>query len=190
MSVCSAPGECCREDDSVIRQVLLAAGRNVRTPESPGYLACVPDALLTVSIVLGLVVALLVGTRRPSAVELVMDGDVLRIRIKGKDAIYSLRRSLVLPVASIKGIAVAPSHLVPRTGLRLPGTSVPGVIRAGSYGTGPTRDFWLVRRAEQLLVLELEPGAPYRRVVLEVPDPHGEVLRLRPVLGAYTGTFA
>jgi hypothetical protein len=47
-----------------------------------------------------------------------------------------------------------------------------------------------VRNADHLLVVELEPGEPYRRIVLELPDPHAEALRLRPLLGAFTGTFA
>jgi hypothetical protein len=61
---------------------------------------------------------------------------------------------------------------------------------AGSYGTGDKRDFWLVRKADELLVIELRPGAAYRRIVLEVSDPHAEALRLRPELGAYAGTFS
>jgi hypothetical protein len=40
-----------------------------------------------------------------------------------------------------------------------------------------------------VLVIELQRGEPYRRVVLEVPDPRAEALRLRPALGTYTGSF-
>ena len=47
-----------------------------------------------------------------------------------------------------------------------------------------------MRKAQQVLVAELAPGAAYRRIVLEVPDPHAEALRLRPLVGSYTGTFA
>lgn len=137
-----------------------------------------------------LVLVLVLGARRPSGVELVIEDDALVVRIPGKDAFYALCRRLRLPLASIKGVAVGPRSVIPQTGLRLPGTGIPGMLRAGSYGIGSSRDFWLVRRAEQFLVIELEPGGPYRRVVLEVLDPHAEVLRLRPALGAYTGTFA
>lgn len=97
---------------------------------------------------------------------------------------------MTIPVASVAGVAVAPRRLVPQTGFRLPGTGIPGVLRAGSYGTGARRDFWLVRRADLVLVIELHPGGRYRRLVLEVPDPHAEALRLRPHLGSYTGLFA
>ena len=47
------------------------------------------------------------------------------------------------------------------------------MIRAGYYGTGAQRDFWLTRRAEEVLVIELEPGERLRKPVLEVPDPRG-----------------
>jgi hypothetical protein len=128
--------------------------------------------------------------RVPSAVSLVVEGDRLVVTMTGAAAALSLRRRIDLPVAAIQGIAVAPRRMVPQTGLRLPGTGIPGALRAGSYGTGSTRDFWLVRRADFVLVVELEPGAEYRRLVLELPDPHAEALRLRPVLGSYTGSFA
>ena len=121
-------------------------------------------------------------------VQLEVVGDVLEVDLGWRDGLLALRRRLSVPVRSVRGVAAAPSASVPRTGLRFPGTGAPGV-RIGSFGFGAQRDFWCVRRASQLLVVELEPGEPYRRLVLEVDDPHGEALRLRPVLGAWTGTF-
>lgn len=144
---------------------------------------------MTGSLILLVAAAILAGTWTPSRTELSVDGAALRIRIHGRDAFYALSRGMTIPVTSIEGISVAPVRTVPRTGLRLPGTGIPGVIRAGSYGTGSRRDFWLVRRAEEVLVIELREGEPYRRIVLEVPDPRAEALRLRPVLGTYTGSF-
>jgi hypothetical protein len=119
-----------------------------------------------------------------------IEGDELVLRITGWDALFALSRGMRIPVMEIAGVAVFPRRLVPATGWRLPGTSLPGVIRFGSYGTGSERDFWMVRKAEQVLVIQLQPGAAYRRLVLEVADPHAEALRLRPTVGAYTGTLA
>lgn len=145
--------------------------------------------LLPTLVVVVLVALLLAGARRPSAISLDVVGDNLVVRISGKDALYALSRGMDIPLTSIEGIAVAPSASIPRTGLRLPGTGIPGVLRAGSFGTGARRDFWLVRRADQLLVVVLQPGEPYRRLILEVPDPQAACLRLRPVIGVYSGTF-
>lgn len=69
----------------------------------------------------------------------------------------------------MRGVAVAPLARVPREGLRLPGTALPGVIRAGSYGLRPERDLWDVRNPEQVLCIELARDAPYRRLILQVP---------------------
>ena len=123
------------------------------------------------------------------AVHLDVVDDDLTLRLTGAPALLSLCRRLEVPVAAVEGVAVAPRRLVPQTGLRLPGTSIPGRVRAGSFGTGTSRDFWAVGRAEEVLVVHLLPGQRYRRWVLEVPDPRETVLRLRPVLGAWTGSF-
>jgi hypothetical protein len=147
-------------------------------------------ALVPAVLVVGLMVLLVLGTRAPSRVELEVVAQELVLRIYGRDAFYALSRGMTIPLASVQGIAVAPQGSVPRTGLRLPGTSLPGRLRAGSYGSRPRRDFWLVRTTDTVLVVELQPGEPYRRLVLEVPDPRALCLRLRPKTGAYTGTFA
>jgi hypothetical protein len=141
-------------------------------------------------VVLAGVVALLMQAGRAARVTLAVDGQTLSVVLGSWDALFCLQRRLVLPLSGIEGVAVASKRVVPRTGLRLPGTGLPGVIRAGSYGTGARRDFWDVRRGDTYLVLELAPGSAYRRVVLEVPDPHAEALRLRLAVGSYAGTFS
>jgi hypothetical protein len=148
------------------------------------------SAWLPLLIVLALVVAAFAGARSPSPIRLEVVGDNFVVRLSGKDVLYAITRGMTIPISAIRGVAVAPTQSVPRTGMRLPGTGIPGVLRAGSYGTGSSRDFWLVRRPREVLVVELEPGEPYRRLVLEVPDPRAQCLRLRPLLGAYAGTFA
>jgi hypothetical protein len=135
------------------------------------------------------VAVLLFHIGRAPDVRLEVRNGELRVQQGWWDSIYCLKRRLDIPLDAIEGVAVAPKRKVPATGLRLPGTGVPGVIRAGSYGTGSSRDFWNVRRAQEYLVIQLAPGASYRRIVLEVPDPHAEALRLRPTVGAYTGDF-
>ncbi|HVE73991.1 MAG TPA: hypothetical protein VNA30_02735 [Mycobacteriales bacterium] len=145
--------------------------------------------LVSALLVCALIFAIFIGAGNPAGVRLDVEDGSLVVRIKGKDALYCLCRTLRVPVGLVKGVAASPRRLVPATGLRLPGTAIPGVLRAGSYGTGASRDFWLVRRAKHVLVIELEAGAPYRRIVLEVADPNAEAVRLRPLVGAYTGTF-
>lgn len=136
-----------------------------------------------------LISALFVGARHPAPINVSVSHDHLVVRTSGKDTLYALSRGMRVPLSGIRGVAVAARSQVPATGLRLPGSGIPGVLRAGSYGTGEKRDFWLVRRAEKVLVVELQPGQPYRRLVLEVPDADAAFLRISPATGAYAGSF-
>ena len=130
-----------------------------------------------------LVAALLLNIRKPTNIGLDVAGDRLVVELRRWDAFYCCRRRIDLAVQDVEGVGVYDRQAIPAEGLRLPGTSVPGVIRAGTYGTGSARDFWDVRRGRQLLVIQMKPDADYRRLVLEVPEPHEQMLRLRPVLG-------
>jgi hypothetical protein len=136
-----------------------------------------------------LVAFLVYGIARTSEPTLeVRDGELV-VTLTWVDACLALRRRFRIPVGAVRGVAVAPRSAVPATGLRAPGTGLPGVIRAGSYGFGSKRDFWFARRAKTLLVVVLEPGQAYRRLVLEVADPREVALRLRPDVGAYADSF-
>lgn len=129
-------------------------------------------------------VALLLSTGRPARVTVPVDDDQVHVRLHGWDAVLCLRRQITVPVAAVDGVCVSRRDHVPAAGIRLPGTSIPGTIRAGSFGIGDRRDFWEVRRAQQLLVIQMTPGAAeYRRIVLEVSGPRAELGRVRPRLG-------
>jgi hypothetical protein len=138
-----------------------------------------------VTLVVVLVVAMLMlNIRRPTNATVVVDRDEVNVRLGGWDVAFCLRRQITIPLGAVEGVCVGSRDLIPTEGLRLPGTSIPGIIRAGSFGTGDQRDFWDVRKAQNLLVVQMRPGAAeYRRIILEVPDPRAELARLRPLLG-------
>ena len=140
--------------------------------------------LLAVTLPFALVVLLVFGMRRPTNVRIDIEHDNLVVQLRGWDALYCVKRRIAFPLADVDGVGVYMRSQVPAEGLRAPGTAIPGLIRAGSYGRGDTRDFWNVRAAEEVLVIQLKPGSEYRRIVLEVPAPREEMLRLRPLLGA------
>lgn len=116
------------------------------------------------------------------AVRVEVSDQFLVVTLTGLDRLTALRGRLRVPTSSVRSIAAQARRKVPHTGLRLPGTALPGVIRAGSYGLGEHRDFWLTRRAQKVLVIELAPGQSYRRVVLQVPDPDEQADRLTALL--------
>src|SRR5215475_13183137 len=73
---------------------------------------------------------------------------------------------------------VSRARVVPRSQVvqsrptwRLPGSNVPGIVVAGTYRQ-PDREpeLWMVRKAEEVLVIDLV-GQRYGRVVVQVDDP-------------------
>ena len=61
----------------------------------------------------------------------------------------------------------------PGTWLRAPGTHIPGLVRYGSYGREPNREFWAVYRQREVLVVTVGDWA-YSRLVLATKDPHAD----------------
>jgi hypothetical protein len=53
--------------------------------------------------------------------------------------------------------------------VRLPGTFLPGVIKAGTYYTPNGREFWYVTQRDRYLTLKLE-NEFYNRIVLAIDD--------------------
>jgi hypothetical protein len=101
-------------------------------------------------------------------------GDRLRIEFPGWDAVWTLRRRVDLPLATVTGVQVESraAALAAKPLLRMPGTELPGVIVAGTYRSPRSRpQLWCVRRARAVLTIDLADPAPFGRIVLEVPDP-------------------
>lgn len=105
-------------------------------------------------------------------VQLRITEEAVVVRLTGGDVVCAWRRGVYLPMSRVLGArtmrrrdAVAAS---PR--LHLPGVSVPGLMRTGSYGVGERRQLWAVRGGDQLLAIYLR-GDPYHRVVIEIDDP-------------------
>jgi hypothetical protein len=126
-------------------------------------------------------------TRPPAVPDVRIEGDEVVVGVTGSRWLLGMRRGFRIPVASVAGVAVMPQRLVPRPWVIRMGVEGPRGARLGSYGCAPERDFWFTRGGDEFLVVELHPGEPYRRLVIEVPDPRALALELRPVLGALVG---
>lgn len=138
-------------------------------------------ALAVPVVVLGLLFGL---AWRAPRIRVELAGDWLEVEPLGLDKFWCVRRIVRIPRSSVTEIRVLGRREVPLAGLRLPGSYLPGVMIAGSYGLGAHREFWDVRRGDRVLVIDIRPGATakYRRLVLEVPDPDGTAAALRPTI--------
>ncbi len=125
------------------------------------------------------------GVKRAPSIGVAVAGESLVVRFRGVGALLAFRRSMRIPIEHVRGVVVQARDRLPAIGAYFPGIAVPGVIYAGAFGSGDDRSFWHVRRADLLLRIECQPGAEFRRLVLEVPDPTALARILRPVLGAY-----
>jgi hypothetical protein len=123
----------------------------------------------------------LVSLARTPQMRLQIRGDVLSLRLGALDALFALRRSIVVPASDITAVLVQTHVTAPPT-IRFPGTSLPGLIHAGSYVVGKDEEFWNVRRAHMFLAVHLGTGAKFRKLVLQVNDPRSMAAELRAQL--------
>ena len=123
---------------------------------------------------IGLIASL---SRRPQSRIQIEDG-LLAVRFGLLDSLFALRRAIVVPVHTVTNVLVQ-AHVTEPPRIRFPGTSVPGFIHAGPYGSGPEQEFWNVRRGRLFLAIHLAAGTQFRKLVLEVDDPRrvADVLR-------------
>lgn len=112
-------------------------------------------------------------------VELSIRGDELHLEIKGWDKLWSLRSEISVALDHIREARPLKSPEELREimkelgfGVRVPGTSIPKVITAGTYyyfGTG--RIFMDVHHPiDSALLIELE-DEPFRKLIVDVDDP-------------------
>ena len=79
-------------------------------------------------------------------------------------------RSLRVPIALIESSrAGAPRHGWRQ--LRVPGSFLPGVIKAGTYRWPGRKEFWLIHRGEVAITIDMKPGGPYTGIILGTKDP-------------------
>lgn len=102
--------------------------------------------------------------------------DLIVVTLTGPSRIFGLKGRLDIPRSHVTSVEVMARRDVPPTPgtwLRAPGTHIPGLVRYGSYGREPNREFWAVYRQQEVLVVGITDWA-YRRVVLATRDPHAD----------------
>jgi hypothetical protein len=112
--------------------------------------------------------------------------DRLHIEVQGWDKLWALKGSLDVPLANIRSVRYDPEiakgwyH-----GMRMPGTSLPGVITAGTFYQSGRKVFWDVHHPDKTIVIELEDDR-YNELIVEVEDPDDAVRRIRDATGTHS----
>jgi len=106
----------------------------------------------------------------------------LTLHVLGADKLWSFKSSLEIPLVHIASVRADPE--VARGwyhGIRMPGTSVPGVITAGTFYQDGKRVFWDVHHPEKTIVIDLHDER-YSELVVEVSEPEAAVKLIQNAL--------
>jgi hypothetical protein len=95
----------------------------------------------------------------------------LTLHVRGADKLWAFKSSLEIPLVHIAG-ARADAEIARGWwhGLRMPGTSIPGVITAGTFYQDGKRVFWDVHHPEKTIVIDLHDER-FNQLIVEVADP-------------------
>jgi hypothetical protein len=112
------------------------------------------------------------------------DGRELVVRFGGWDALWTLRREVRVRTADLTAVGTIPVAQLDRNRRTsaVRGTLFPGVIQAGSFTDAHGRQLWDIRASGDALLIDLGPEAEYRRMALQVPEPHEAARQLRSLI--------
>ena len=111
-------------------------------------------------------------------VEITVAGDKAVFEVEGWDKLWSLRSRLEIPIAHLKAVHPDPKPAMGWfDGLKLMGTAIPHIFRAGTFYQEGGLVFWDVSNPEKTIVIELEHER-FTKLIIEVADPNGAVTLL------------
>ena len=110
-------------------------------------------------------------------VDVRIEGDTVVFDVRGLHQLWAFKGRLDIPRAQVRSARHDPSVVKGWKGWRAPGTSVPGLITAGTFHLDGDRIFWDVSKPENAVVVELSDHS-YRQLVIEVEDPDAVVSML------------
>jgi hypothetical protein len=104
-------------------------------------------------------------------VEISVVGDKAVFEVEGWDKLWSLRSRLEIPLVHIKGAHADPKPAMGWfDGLKLMGTAIPNIFKAGTFYQDGGYVFWDVHRPEKTIVIDLD-HEHFDKLIIEVADP-------------------
>ncbi|MFJ7246739.1 hypothetical protein ACIQWA_19115 [Kitasatospora sp. NPDC098652] len=117
--------------------------------------------------------------------EIVTEAGRLVVRLTAWERIEAMHSDIAVPLTAIRSVSVEDQPLTAAHGLRAPGTSVPGVVKAGTWRSSTEgRQFVLASRGRRAVRIELaEDGGDFDVLLVAVPDPEAVVAQVRAAAG-------
>ena len=100
---------------------------------------------------------------------IVIDKDAMRIELSILEKILTFHKSFKVPLSQITEVS---NDLLTPTWkeIRVPGTAIPGVTKAGTYYTSRGKEFWMLKKNDNPIRIELNNNK-LKRVILGISDP-------------------
>ncbi len=116
-------------------------------------------------------------------VEVTIDGSSAVFEVEGLDKLWAFKGRMEIPLRHIRGVRADPTAARAWwKGLKMLGTSLPGVIAAGTFYQDGKRIFWDVHDPESAVVVELVDER-YSELIVQVADPDATVAQLDEARG-------
>ncbi|MGA7919070.1 MAG: hypothetical protein WCA38_05310 [Candidatus Acidiferrales bacterium] len=108
----------------------------------------------------------------------ILNGTLI-LNIEGMDKLWAFKSQLSIPLQHITG-ARLDEEVVKEWihGIRMPGTSIPGVITAGTFYQAGKRVFWDIHHPERAVVISLAHEF-YSELIIEVENPDTFISNLK-----------
>ena len=97
---------------------------------------------------------------------IVIDEETISVELSGLEKLLTFHKSFKFPISQIREIS---TDLPPPTWkeIRAPGTAFPGLTKAGTYYTFRGKEFWMLRKKDNPIRIELDNNK-FKRLVLGV----------------------
>ncbi len=104
-------------------------------------------------------------------VDIQIEVDQIHFIVKGIHKFFAFKNKITVSKKNLVSVKFDPEAVKGVwKGIRLLGTHVPGVIRAGTYSHAKKLQFWDVIRSEKAIIVELA-NSRYEKLIIEVADP-------------------
>lgn len=115
-------------------------------------------------------------------VEISIEGDKAIFDVEGWHKLFSLRSRLKIPLVHIRSVDIDPQPAMGWfDGLKLAGTNVPNIFRAGIFYQQGNFVFWDVQTPENTIVINLK-DEHFAKLIIEVADPQGAARLLKDAI--------
>jgi hypothetical protein len=108
---------------------------------------------------------------RGPAARITVDGADLTVHLGPVDKALALRGDVRIPLASVQDVKVTDRPLTNLRGVRAPGFGIPDVLAYGTWRHSGGLDFVAALGRGPALLITTDEDAPFRRLLVGMPDP-------------------